>query len=131
VLAENEILRSSDIKRFEMIENIDHPAAIVSLRWLSGVEGGRRSGPPEAPVYAATCIFPLGGETETMPGWPATAPQISILVQRLGTEPALLELAKVAFLVPDLAKPHLSVDAKILVMEGPRPVAHGVIQEVF
>jgi len=114
-----------------MIENIDSPAAIASFRWLSDAEGGRRSGPPAARVYAATCIFPLGGEAETMPGWPATATQISILIQRLGAEPAAQELAKVGFLVPDLAKPYLHAGAKVLVMEGPKAVAHGIIQDVL
>jgi hypothetical protein len=73
----------------------------------------------------------MGGDAETMPGWPATAPQISILIQRLEAEPNTWEMAKVGFLVPNLARPHLHVGADILVMEGPRPVAHGTVEEVF
>jgi hypothetical protein len=114
-----------------MIDNIENPVALISVRWLSAAEGGRRSGPPTAPVYAATCVFPLGGEEQTVPGWPASASQISILIQRLEPTPEDEELAKAGFLAPELAWPYLHVGAPILVMEGPKPVAHAVVRELF
>ena len=52
-------------KGLAVIRSIDAPAADALIRWLPADQGGRQSGPPTAPVYAADCTFPLGGETET------------------------------------------------------------------
>src|SRR5690349_17143483 len=92
--------------------------------------GGRTSGPPTAAVYAATAVFPLGGEQEVTPGWPGSADQVSILVQRIRTLPSGEYLAKIGFLVPELAQPHLRPGVTILILEGPRTVARAVVREV-
>ena len=113
------------------IIEIQKPMATVSLRWIQSDVGGRRSGPPTAPVYMATAVFKVGDEREVMPGWPATADQLSILVQRLGTVESGEESAYIDFLVPDLARPHLYVGAEILVMEGPRVVAEATVSDIF
>src|SRR5215213_7628186 len=93
---------------------IKNPMAIVHIRWLSADEGGRKTGPPSAPVYTATAVFRLGGESEVTPGWPATADQMSILVERAGALEGGLESGRIGFLVPDLARPFLRVGAEIL-----------------
>lgn len=85
-----------------MIENIDVPVATARMRWRTAEEGGRRSGPPTAPVYAATCVFPLGGEEAVQPGWPATADKLSILLQEVERRRDGERLYKVGFLFPRL-----------------------------
>jgi hypothetical protein len=87
-----------------MRTEIDDPVATVEIRWISAADGGRRSGPPTAPVYVTTCVFPLGGDAEVQPGWPMNA---------------------------DPAMPYIHVGADILVLEGPKPVAHAVVREVL
>ncbi|BCY09689.1 hypothetical protein L3i22_047770 [Actinoplanes sp. L3-i22] len=99
------------------------------MRWLTAAEGGRRSGPPTAPVYAATCVFPLGGEEQVVPGWPGSADQLSILVEQFAGD-AHERLARVDFLVPGLAEPHLRPGRQILILEGPRVVGHAIIRQV-
>jgi YD repeat-containing protein len=60
------------------------PAAEAVVSWCSAEDGGRRSGPSTAPVYAATAIFVQGGEQEVQPGWPASADQLTILLEETG-----------------------------------------------
>ena len=87
-----------------MITQLKDPVATMALSWISAADGGRRSGPPTAPVYATTCVFPLGGEAEVQPGWPANAdPMLSIIIQRTGQLPDGRDLAKIDFLVEELA----------------------------
>ena len=112
-----------------MIDNIEKPLAIASVRWVSAAAGGRRSGPPTAPVYAATAVFVLGGECEVVPGWPATADQLSVLLQKTDERSDGTHVDKVDFLVPDLAIPMLRTGAEFLVMEGPKVVARAVVEE--
>jgi hypothetical protein len=115
-----------------VITEIHDPVATVEIRWVSAADGGRRCGPPTAPVYVTTCVFPLGGEAEVQPGWPLDAdPMVSILIQRTGRTPDGADLAKIDFLFPDLAVPHIHVGADILVLEGPKPVARAVVREVL
>jgi hypothetical protein len=113
-----------------MIEDIVEPAAFAVVRWLSPAQGGRRSGPPAAPVYAATCIFPLGDVHEVHPDWPRGVEQLSILLAEVERLPNDDRVCKVRFLVPDLAQPFLHPGAEILVMEGPKIVGNAVIREV-
>ena len=113
-----------------MISNIEDPLAFAAVNWTSAEEGGRRSGPPTAPVYSATAVFKLGDDAEVMPGWPATADQLSILLQRV-SQPATEEVVKVGFLYPELAQPFLRNGAEFLVLEGPRVVARGVVTELL
>jgi hypothetical protein len=86
--------------------------ATAVVRWLSADQGGRSSGPPTADVYAATTVFVLGGERETMPGWPATADQLSILIRPTSRSDDRVDVADIGFLAPDLARPHLRVGAQ-------------------
>jgi hypothetical protein len=109
-----------------VIEDIPQPQAYADVTWVPPEEGGRRSGPPTATVYAATTVFTEGDEAEVQPGWPGSADQLSILLQRTGGPAGY----KVGFLAPDLARPHLHPGAEFLVLEGPKVVGHGVVREV-
>ncbi|MFD5430180.1 hypothetical protein [Streptomyces sp. NPDC127084] len=102
-----------------MIE-FKEPLAVAEIRWLPESEGGRASGPPSAPVYAATVTFPSSG-----------AALLSILVQYICTQPDGTTLANIGFLVPDLARPHLRVGAELQITEGPTVVAHAVVRELL
>lgn len=114
-----------------MIEHIERPAANVTVVWLPASEGGRASGPPTVPVYAANCAFPLGNDVEVMPGWPATAEKFSLLLQKIDERPDGIWFCNVGFLAPDLVAPYLSPGASMLVMEGPKVVGTATIHEVF
>ena len=116
-----------------MIADLKDPVATAALRWLSAADGGLRSGPPKAPVIATPCVFPLGGEAEVQPGWPANAdPMLSIVIQRTGQTSDGRDLAKIDFLADDLALPYIHVGAEILVLRGfEQIVAHVVVQEVL
>jgi hypothetical protein len=114
-----------------MIEEIKDPVASVSIRWVSADQGGRRSGPPTAPVYAATAVFALGDDASVRPGWPATADQISILVQRQGELSDGSDGAVIDFLAPELAQPFMHRGAGLVIMEGPKVVAHATVTEVL
>ncbi|WP_157575003.1 hypothetical protein [Jiangella muralis] len=114
-----------------MIEKIETPAATARVTWRSPHEGGRKSGPPSAPVYAANCAFPIGGETELDPGWPATAEKFSLLLQRIAESPAGEWECKLDFLARNLVKQYLQPGAVMLVMEGPTVVGKAIISDVF
>lgn len=117
-----------------MRERIDEPMAEAVVTWRGAAEGGRRSGPPTAPVYAATAVFPQGEDEELRPGRPgrpATAEQVSVLLEKTDREredgsPVYL----VDFPVRELAAPHLRAGAQMLVMEGPKVVASARVTEV-
>ena len=114
-----------------MISEIEDPLALAAVTWLSAEEGGRRSGPPTAPVYSATAVFRLGNDEEVVPGWPVTADQVSVLLQRISQSPATKEVVKVGFLYPELARPSLHERAEFLVLEGPKVVAHAVVTQLL
>jgi hypothetical protein len=114
-----------------MLSGIESPLAIAALAWVSPEKGGRRSGPPTAPVYSATAAFRLGDETEVHPGWPSTADQVSILLQRISQRPADVEDVKVGFLFPEIVTDYVRPGAEFVVLEGPKVVATGVIKEVY
>jgi hypothetical protein len=107
-----------------VIEDIEDPLALATVEWVPAGSGGRASGPPTARVYAATAVFVQGGDAEVQPGWPASADQLSVLLQRAG------DAYKVGFLVPDLARPLIHQGGEFLVMEGPKVVGRAVIGEV-
>ena len=114
-----------------MREHLDAPVARAVVTWRSAAEGGRRSGPPTAPVYAATCVFPLGDDAEVRPGWPTTAePHLSVLLEAESSLADKRGLYAVDFLAPELARPFLHVGAPMLVMEGPRVVGEATFVEV-
>jgi hypothetical protein len=112
-----------------MIRRIEEPMARAAMSWLTAEEGGRKIGPPTAPVYAATCVFPLGDDARLHPGWPAAGDALSILLEAIETSEDGLGVYKVDFLARDLARPFLHPGAEVLVMEGPRVVARGRIIE--
>jgi len=110
-----------------MIEDIKEPLARAVVTWVAPEMGGRSSGPPSGPVYAATSVFVHGGDAEVQPGWPAGADQLSILVQKAETLPGGAWLCKVDFLARDLAVPLVRPGAVLLIMEGPKVVATAVV----
>jgi hypothetical protein len=114
-----------------MISNIEEPLALATVTWASVEEGGRRSGPPTAPVYAATAVFVLGNDADVEPGWPAAVNQISVLLQRVSQPAMTKETAKVGFLFPELARPSLRNGAEFVVLEGPKVVARAVVTQVL
>jgi hypothetical protein len=114
-----------------MLKEIEDPFASAVLNWVPAAKGGRRTGPPTAPVYSATAAFRLGDEARIHPGWPTTADQVSILLQRMSQPPAETEIVKVGFLFPELAAPYVQPGVEFVVLEGPRVVATGIIKEVY
>jgi hypothetical protein len=114
-----------------MIEKIENPVATAYVTWLPASAGGRTSGPPTSPVYAANCTFPLGGERETVPGWPATAEKFSVFIQKIGDGPGGAWQCNLDFIAPDLVATHLAPGALMLVMEGPKVVGEATVIEVF
>lgn len=113
-----------------VIDHIATPVAIVVVSWLGAEQGGRRSGPPTAPVYAANCTFPLGGEEELIPGWPATAQLYSLLLQKREEFADGTWLCSVDFFARDLVAPYLKRGASMYVMEGPKVVGFATVQDV-
>lgn len=114
-----------------MLTEIENPVASAVLTWVPATKGGRRSGPPTAPVYSATAAFRLGDDAEIHPGWPTTTDQVSILLQRMSQPPAETESVKVGFLFPELAAPYVQPGVGFVVLEGPKVVATGIIKEVY
>ena len=114
-----------------MLAEIEDPVASAVLTWVPAAAGGRRSGPPTAPVYSATAVFRLGVDAEIQPGWPTAADQVSILLQRISQLPAQVESVRIGFLFPELAAPYVQACAGFVVLEGPKVVATGVIEEVY
>ncbi|MDX8055098.1 hypothetical protein SK571_37485 [Lentzea sp. BCCO 10_0798] len=94
-----------------MREHIDDPMAEAVIRWRTAEQGGRRSGPPTAPVYMATAVFTPGDA------------HISVLIEQLDVREDGSRTCKIDFLVRELARPALVPGARMLVMEGPRVVA--------
>jgi hypothetical protein len=78
----------------------------------------------------ATAVFPLGGERETQPDWPATADKFSVLLQETSRSSDGGQIYKVDFLMRDLARPFLHAGAEMLITEGPKIIASAVIRDV-
>ncbi|MCK9921170.1 hypothetical protein MXD61_04495 [Frankia sp. AgPm24] len=113
------------------MQKIENPVAEGVVGWRTQAEGGRRSGPPTAPVYMATAVFVQGGEAEVQPDWPASADQLSILLQETERLDDDHRRCLVGFLVPELALEHLRPGTVLLVLEGPRTVAQLRIETVL
>lgn len=113
-----------------MIQDIADPVALAVVTWVTPAMGGRASGPPAGPVYAATAVVVHGADAEVLPGWPATANQLSILLQEVGSLPGGARICKVDFLARDLAMPFVRAGAILLIMEGPKAVATAVVSDV-
>ncbi|MBC9723670.1 hypothetical protein [Streptomyces sp. TRM68367] len=114
-----------------MMEKVEKPVAEAVVRWRTPDEGGRHSGPPTAPVYMATAVFVQGDDSEVQPGWPASADQLSILLQKTGQLDERRWRYLVGFLAPELARPHLKPGAELLVLEGPRVVGSAQLSAVI
>ncbi|WP_327428749.1 hypothetical protein [Streptomyces sp. NBC_01236] len=113
------------------MEKIEKPVAEAVVHWRAGDDGGRRSGPPTAPVYMATAVFVQDGDREVQPGWPASADQLSILLQKTEELDECRWRCLVGFLVPGMARPNLRAGAELLVLEGPRVVASAQVEDVI
>ncbi len=126
----NPFLNATD-SRSVQLEKIESPVAEGVVVWRTHAEGGRRSGPPTAPVYMATAVFVQGGEAEIQPDWPVSADQLSILLQETERLDDDHRRCLVGFLVPELALAHLHPGTELLVLEGPRTVAQLRIESVL
>ena len=113
------------------MKKIEEPVAEAVVHWRAADDGGRQSGLPTAPVYMATAVFVLGMDRELQPGWPGTADQLSILLQKTEDLDERRWRCLVGFLAPELAQPNLRPGAELLVLEGPRVVASAHIGAVI
>jgi hypothetical protein len=113
-----------------MIDHLKTPAAWAKIAWLSEAQGGRRTGPPTAPVYASTCAFPLGDEAEMVPGWPDNREDFSVLIEKLAVEDDATWLCALDFLARDLVADKIRRGSRVLVFEGRKIVATGLVTEV-
>lgn len=113
-----------------MIEKIENPIAYAIAAWVSPDMGGRRSGPPSGPVYAATSVFVQNEDSQVHPEWPLGVDQMSILIEQSGVLPGGAWQCKIDFLARDLAEPFIHPGAAMLIMEGPKVVATAVITSV-
>lgn len=106
----------------------DYPAHVF-FRHRS--DGGKLSGPPTGPTYAATAVAVLGGDAEIMPGWPASAPQFSVVFEfDLPPTEAEWSPTRIRPLVEGAPGTEaLTPGAELLVMEGPRDVARLVLDD--
>lgn len=114
-----------------MRDRIERPVAHAVISWRPADQGGRRSGPPTAPVYAATAVFPLGGEMETQTDWLATGDMFSVLLEEVQGSPESAREYKVEFLARDLVRRFLHPGAEMLITEGPKIVASAIIRDVL
>lgn len=114
-----------------MMEKIEKPVAEAVVQWRTADEGGRRSGPPTASVYMATAVFVQGTDSEVQPDWPASADQLSILLQKVEEVDERHWRCLVGFLAPELARPNLQSDVELLILEGPRVVASAQVAVVI
>jgi hypothetical protein len=110
-----------------MNSSIPEPMAEVHIRWRSPSEGGRRSGPPPGPEYAATAVFMYGDDTETQPNWPASGEHFSVRMEYASPLKGSEVTAVVDFLAPDLVQGQLREGARFLIMEGPRAVGEATV----
>jgi len=113
------------------VRSLDEPVAIAKVTWRSAEDGGRRSGPPPGPFFAATAVFVHGGDAEVVPDWPAEGEHFSVMLDYVGDLVNQEVEAKVDFIARDLVADHVRKGARFLVMEGRRAVAEAVITETF
>jgi hypothetical protein len=113
-----------------MIKQISHPMAHAVVTWVPPESGGRRSGPPSAKVYAATATFVMGDDAEVLPGWPARAEQLSIMLEKTEDKPCKPHKYKLDFIARDIARQFIHPGAELLIMEGPKVVANAFITDV-
>ncbi len=112
------------MRRFE-------PIATALVRWRLAADGGRTSGPPPGPQYAASAVFVLGDDHEVTPDWPAGAEHFSVGMNLGAAESDGRQWAEIDFLARDLVADYVRPGIGFLVMEGPRPVADAEIISVL
>ena len=101
-----------------------------TVRFRPAADGGRQSGPPPGPTYMATAVPALGGDAEVLPGWPATGPQFSVVLEFLGTpaEDGWTEVSIRELVEGAAGSEALCAGAELVVLEGPREVARVLIE---
>jgi hypothetical protein len=113
-----------------MIESIESPVASAVVRWRSPEVGGRKSGPPSAPVYAANCSFPDALPENSAESGVGSI--YSIFIQKVHDLPDGQWLCNLDFIAKALVAKYLLPGSPMLVMEGPVDVVgDAVVVEVF
>lgn len=97
--------------------------AIALVRWRSAAEGGRYTGPPAGPRYAATAVFVKGDDEQVVPNWPAGGEHFSVLLTYTGPAEGGEVSAEIDFLARDQVADLLIEGATFFIMEGPHAVA--------
>jgi hypothetical protein len=108
-----------------VMTTIGEPLAEALITWLPPEQGGRRNGPPLAPVYAATTAFADAGPGAPHEQWELGPHDLSILIEALDPPVDGVHLARIGFLAPDLAAPRVAQHDYFVVYEGPHRVATG------
>lgn len=114
-----------------MTRRIDDPVALAHVWWRTPEDGGRRTGPPPGPFFAATAVFVHGEDEQVIPDWPAAGEHFSVMLEYVGDVVGNEVNAKIDFIARDLVGDGLRPNARFLVMEGSRPVAEARVTEVF
>ena len=104
--------------------------AKARIRWLNPSEGGRESGPPPGPQYAASAVFVLGNDWEVVPDWPVGAEYFSVGMNLGDIARDGRQTAEIDFLARDLVADLLRPGVEFLVMEGARHVGTAQVLEV-
>ena len=103
-----------------MMSELATPFAWAVVIWLAPAEGGRKTGPPSAPVYAANCSFPAEGENDVIADGPTTATIYSPLLAKEAENDDGSWVCAIDFLARDLVSACMLSGTSMLVMEGPR-----------
>lgn len=82
-------------------------------------------------MYAAACNFLLKSEGDVQRRRTLKSETMSILLEEIDAADSQERLYKVGFLAPNLARRFLHMGVKVLVTEGPRVVASGIIENVY
>lgn len=107
------------------MQPIGRPMAEGRIRFLTSAQGGRKSGPPAGPQYAANIRFgTVDGSTRSE--------LYSIFIQRTGVEPDGTWYCLIDFVARKEIARWLTERSDFTVYEGPeRPVATGVITVIY
>ena len=114
-----------------MVRHISSPLAYGRVTWLAAEAGGRRTGPPAGPHYAATAVF-LGvrQQLEGAPSEPHVDEHWSILLEWRDPVAGWSGDVMIDFLAKDLVAPLLAPGVRLGVMEGTRLVGEVVVTGV-
>ena len=104
---------------------MSYPVAKFQIHWLTPEEGGRKSGPPPGPLYAATARFAEDAEER----------QFSVALNRLDKDTNTNQWLEVELSLlfpdnlPDVVK-RLVAESRLLIHEGRKVVAEGKVLSV-